>query len=420
MKTTSVIAAATLVVFTEAESSRNAYYDTFYPTDLNSTTYITGTNGTYGGIYHATTLDSITNATYGTYDYCSMPHPRKSEYQLPAPVANGSVKANLYYLHYIQRHQRRTAYNILPGGDNGNYNCDNTAPFLYLGPNPSINGQQPIPMYARTYVDPNNPFDSTYVIGSCQYPQLTIGGLLDGYQHGKDLWGVYGETLNFLPSTPDSSTWFRSSSSALTQGSAGGVLRGIWPDYPYALPLHQQAADIDTVDEGFSCDLRSTVESEIESTPLWTSHLTVTAPLQSALSGYTLNDSAWTSTFDHLSDNFQARLCNGYTLPCPVSPAESDVCVTQDQANEVFRAGDWEWNYYWRNSGNSTLYIQTVEGLFIQEILTGFAGAAAGNTSVKYRHEFLHDGDVGPIAGALGITALRWPGMGSNLAFELW
>lgn len=29
-------------------------------------------------------------------------------------------------------------------------------------------------------------------------------------------------------------------------------------------------------------------------------------------------------------------------------------------------------------------------------------------------------GDIGPILGALGIKALRWPGMGSNIAFEVW
>lgn len=46
-----------------------------------------------------------------------MPHPRVSEYQLPAPVANGSVKAEIVYLEYLQRHQRRTMYNVLPSGE---------------------------------------------------------------------------------------------------------------------------------------------------------------------------------------------------------------------------------------------------------------------------------------------------------------
>lgn len=46
-----------------------------------------------------------------------MPHPRADVYQLPTPVANGSVRAELVYLQYIQRHQRRTSYNSLPGGE---------------------------------------------------------------------------------------------------------------------------------------------------------------------------------------------------------------------------------------------------------------------------------------------------------------
>ncbi len=46
-----------------------------------------------------------------------MPHPLAQEYEKPAPVANGSVKAELVYLQYLQRHQRRTPYNILPTGE---------------------------------------------------------------------------------------------------------------------------------------------------------------------------------------------------------------------------------------------------------------------------------------------------------------
>ena len=90
------------------------------------------------------------------------------------------------------------------------------------------------------------------------------------------------------------------------------------------------------------------------------------------------------------------------------------------QANEVFRAGDWEWNYYWRTNPNVTAYIQTVEGLFIGEIVRGLQSVQDGTNTYKYVHDFVHDGDIGPICGALGITSLRWPAMASNLALELW
>lgn len=273
-------------------------------------------------------------------------------------------------------------------------------------------------VYAKTYTDPSNPFVDDYVRGSCQYPQLTIGGLLDGYQHGKDLWSVYGEKLKLFPSSPDDTTWFRSSESVLTQESAGAVLRGIWPHYNQPVPLHQQATAVDTVNEGFTCDFRDTLLADIINTTDWQAQLKAAAPLLSQLSGYTQNNSDWTQTFDHLCDNFQARLCNGYELPCDVNDTSS--CVTMKQADETFRLGDWEWNYYWRTYARAQTYIQTVEGPFIGEILTNFRQVESGKSKIKYQHDFIHDGDIGPICGALGISSLRWPGMGSNIAFELW
>lgn len=94
--------------------------ETFYPPTLNDTAYISNASiGTYGGIYQAPTRGENTGNPYGSYDYCTMPHPRTEEYELPEPVKNGSVRASLVYLEYLQRHQRRTPYNILPGGEVG-------------------------------------------------------------------------------------------------------------------------------------------------------------------------------------------------------------------------------------------------------------------------------------------------------------
>lgn len=294
--------------------------------------------------------------------------------------------------------------------------CDNIKPYLYAAPQ---SGQQPLPVYQETYTSPTNPFVATYDSGTCQYPQLTIGGLLDGYQHGNDLYALYGQKLGLIPSTPGNSTWFRSSSSALTQDSAGAVLRGIWPNFQGSLPLHQQATGVDTVNEGFTCAAQARTLSAIEATPAWKQHLNETASLQQGLEAVVGNlTSAWTATYDHLEDNFQGRLCNGYSLPC--SKNNSADCVTMDQADEVFRAGDWEWNYYWRANPNATLYIQLIEGLFIGEILDGLQQVANGTSPYSYRHVFVHDGDIGPILGALGINVLRWPGMASNIAFEVW
>ena len=94
--------------------------ETFYPPQLNSTAYIANASiGTYGGVYQAPVRNSNTTVPYGTYDYCTMPHPRVQEYKLPGPLQNGSIEGKLIYLEYLQRHQRRTPYNILPGGEVG-------------------------------------------------------------------------------------------------------------------------------------------------------------------------------------------------------------------------------------------------------------------------------------------------------------
>ncbi|KAI2785969.1 hypothetical protein POX_h09734 [Penicillium oxalicum] len=392
--------------------------DTFYPSNLNQTTYISNSSiGLYGGVYKAPTNGPTAGDPYGVYDYCSMPHPRSQEYKMPGPVANGSVRAELVYLEYLQRHQRRSPYNILPGGENQAYECDNVRPYVYAGPN-GHSGMQPVPMYAQTYEDPTNPF-SPGVNGTCQFPQITVGGIQDGFQHGKDLWRVYGEKLGLIPKKPSHRVWFRSSESVLTQASAGAVLRGVWPDYDGALPLHQMVSSVDTVNEGYSCSAISATLNQIKSTPEWKDHLSVTSNLRAqlgALLGAT--SSSWQSTFDHFSDNFQARLCNGYELPCSVS--NSSACVTMEMAAEVFRAGDWEWNYYWRTNPYVTKYIQVVEGLFIGEIVSHLQDVMDGTSSRDYSHIFIHDGDIGPVLGALGIKALRWPAMGSNIAFEVW
>ncbi|RMZ40927.1 histidine acid phosphatase [Aspergillus flavus] len=388
--------------------------DTFYP-PLNHTTFITNASlGTYGGIYNAPA--DATSPIGDVYNYCSMPHPNEDTYSLPPPVANHSVTARLVYLEYLQRHQRRTPYNLLPGGENQDYNCDNIHPHLYAAP--AAQGTLPAKVYGQAYSDPSNPFLTTYVNGSCQYPQLTIGGLLDGYQHGRDLRAVYGDQLGLIPDSPDGKVWFRSSSSALTQGSAGGVLRGIFPEHSGPIPLHQQASGIDTVDRGFSCSARDTLLSSIRSTAEWNEHLSVTEPLRTRLSTMFNATDSWTSTFDHFADNFQARLCNGYELPCRVQDGSD--CVTTEQANEVFRAGDWEWNYWWRTNANATQYIQLVEGLFIGEIVRKLEAVQQGKSDLVYSHNFVHDGDIGPILGALGIRSLRWPGMASNIAIEIW
>ena len=95
-----------------------AAVDSFYPNVLDNVSWITDASlGTYGASYEAPAEEASPFPPHGSYDYCSMPHPRVEEYRLPAAVENGSSEADLVFLEYMQRHQRRTPYNILPSGE---------------------------------------------------------------------------------------------------------------------------------------------------------------------------------------------------------------------------------------------------------------------------------------------------------------
>ena len=120
-------------------------------------------------VYTADTFNGTSNSpVYGTYDYCSMPHPRTSEYKRPA----GHPNAKLVYLNYIQRHQRRTMYNLLPVGENQYFDCSNIDIYLYGAPSANLGDEQPTPVYADVYSDPANPFLKGFINGSCQYRKL--------------------------------------------------------------------------------------------------------------------------------------------------------------------------------------------------------------------------------------------------------
>lgn len=98
-------------------STNPASISTFYP-PLSSTSYLSNVSlGSYGGIYSAPATHPSYPSKDGSYNYCTMTHPNGDLYSLPSPVADNSVQAELVYLEYLQRHQRRTPYNILPGGE---------------------------------------------------------------------------------------------------------------------------------------------------------------------------------------------------------------------------------------------------------------------------------------------------------------
>jgi len=98
-----------------------------------------------------------------------MPHPRVTEW-VPPPDSS----AKLVFLEYVQRHQRRTMYNVLPSGENQPFDCSNIEPYLYGAPEPELGDENPVPVHAQVYTSATNPLINGYISGSCQYPQLTV------------------------------------------------------------------------------------------------------------------------------------------------------------------------------------------------------------------------------------------------------
>ena len=388
--------------------------DTLYP-DLKNPAVVhkPGYNATMMG--HKRETRNTTSD--GTYSYCSMPHPDVSFYQEPGPVQNKSVHANLTKLLYIQRHQKRTAYHLFPNGEKDVYTCSDLRTYSYAGPagGPDV---EPMAVYPRTYVDFLNPLNQQFTNSTCQFPQLTLGGYLDGVQHGQDLRKLYMDKYHVIPGEPDHKrVWFRTSTAPLTQHSAAGVLRGLWIGYRESLPVFEQSSSVDTHEP--SCDKVDELKSASQKTDAWQKHLQETSALRKDLEAILqTNVSDWQKDWDHYNDNFQARLCNGYELPC--SPDDPSKCVTPKQAQQVFVAGDWEYNYNWVSRENVTEAIKLTSGLYIRDLIEQLKELSSGKSELQYVHHFMHDGDIGPLAGSLGIESLRWPGMASNIAIELW
>lgn len=76
-----------------------------------------------------------------------------------------------------------------------------------------------------------NPFTPAGFFGSCQFPQITAGGLEDAWQHGRDLYGVYHDLLGFLPdgvAAGSEEVRFRVTQNVITSQVAGMVIDGMF------------------------------------------------------------------------------------------------------------------------------------------------------------------------------------------------
>jgi 2-phosphoxylose phosphatase len=100
-------------------------------------------------------------------------------------------------------------------------------------------------------------------------------------------------------------------------------------------------------------------------------------------------------------------------------------------ADEVFRLGQYEYSYLYRDAGARTLeYSVGSYGIWVAELAQNLRNAMHASDSantgngtssgIRYRHSIAHDGSISHILSILQIEKMVWPGMGSEVVFELY
>jgi hypothetical protein len=126
-------------------------------------------------------------------------------------------------------------------------------------------------------------------------------------------------------------------------------------------------------------------------------------------------------SLDHYYDNLSARQCHAKPLPCKlVNGVNSTTCVTQKNADEVYRLGNYEYSYIYRDDPRSLAASATSYGVWIGELTTNIRNFISRKSNVIYRHNVAHDGSVSRLLSILQLDVMVWPGMGSEVVFEVY
>ncbi|KAL6705890.1 hypothetical protein ACN47E_006350 [Coniothyrium glycines] len=382
---------------------------------INSVDQVLNGTGTYGFEFGGSQLPD--GVKYGTYNWCNMPHVRKQEYK------KTSDEFELIYVEVIHRHHKRTPYasNTFPKEAYG-WSCDDQGLFYYGKPlDPTRSGSAST--YWSVYTNSVNPFSQAGFNGSCQYPQITREGLEDSWQHGKDLFGVYHDLLGFLPNDLSHAMNYRVTNNVITSQVAGMLINGMYSS-PSETSVHVQPTNVDSLEPQYPCSRASSLYSSygVGSTAAnWTFHLSASKALFASLdtiSGVPSDSTEWHKSFDHYYDNLSARQCHAKSLPCSLNNLE--LCISQEQADAVYRLGQYEYSFIYRDSPQSLQAAIGSYGVFIAELAANIRTAVAGTSPVIYRHNVAHDGSVSRLLSILQIEQMVWVGMGSEVVFEIY
>ncbi|RMZ79709.1 hypothetical protein DV738_g3141, partial [Chaetothyriales sp. CBS 135597] len=392
-------------------------------TSINNLTSVINGTGVFGFQFQPVTPPSL---PLTTYNWCNMPRVNPETYH-PAPDG-----FNLEYVEVIQRHHKRTPYasNTFPQETYAWY-CDDET-LTYAGV--PIPDSESVNVAWNVYTSPANPFAPSGFNGTCQFPQLTAGGLNDSRQHGEDLFAVYHDKLAFLPSSYNASAVsYRVTNNVITSQVASQLILGMYPDAAKTsssrVNVLIQPNGVDSLEPSYTCSAASALYSSygVDSTAAnWTAHLNESAALFEKLdnvSGINSSTTAWHHSFDHYFDNLSARLCHEKPLPCKAgetNTTSTDDCITQEDADAVFRAGQYEYSFIHRDSPASLAASTASYGVWAAELSANLKAVQNGSSSVIYRHNVAHDGSVSRLLSILQVDVMVWPGMGSEIVFELY
>jgi hypothetical protein len=402
---------------------------------INDLSQVLNGTDTHGFIFNSSVLPAGT--PYSNYNWCNMPHVRTTEY----PKAKAGYKLEyvevVSYLNCsirilpnfeeIHRHHKRTPYaaNTFPK-ESYSWSCSDEGLFFYGQPlNPS--GNESARSYWSVYTSDTNPFAPTGFNGTCQFPQITRGGLDDSWQHGKDLYGVYHDLLGFLPGNLGNmdQVTYRVTNNVITSQVAGMVIDGMYrTSNSKDVPLRIQPSSIDSLEPAYSCPAASRLFSAygVGSTATnWTAHLTGAKALFNSLdsiSSIASDNTDWHKSFDHYYDNLSARQCHAKPLPCKIG--DSTQCVTQKQADEVYRLGQYEYSFIYRDSPQSLQASTGSYGVWLAELAQNIRDHASEKSNAIYRHNVAHDGSVSRLLSVLQVDVMVWVGMGSEVVFEIY
>lgn len=88
-------------------------------------------------------------------------------------------------------------------------------------------------------------------------------------------------------------------------------------------------------------------------------------------------------------------------------------------ADAVFRRGEYEYSYIYRDAPESLAASTASYGVWMAELASSIRASISGSSSIIYRHNVAHDGSMSRLLSILQIEKMVWPGMGSEVVFEL-